>query len=271
MFERDIPYRDLANGWARTARESFAASAEYFRSLPGGAWTDPTGCAKWNEHELAGHIVGEVVWFPNLVRGVTEGEAPLPMSRYEELKQLPGDQIASITAEAARDLEASVAAATDENLQALVDLGFTKMPLWRACYVSALEGVLHNWDARARREDGATVPEDWALQVGNAASLARLAPLVAHRDAIAGAEGVYLLDIAEGVGLLTVIVTEGNVTVEQGGTRVPKVTLHLSADEALRLITGRLPLASHEGQWIHIDGDPVRASRLNLIFAGIAN
>jgi hypothetical protein len=271
MTTQQPPYRDLANGWARTAGEAFAASAEYFRALPANAWNDPTGCAKWNEHQLAGHIAGEVVWFPNLARGVTQGEAPLPMSRYEEINQLPGVQIAAVIAEAARELPPTIAAATDENLQADVDMGFTKMPLWQACYVSALEAVLHNWDARARREEGATIPQNWALSVGNAASLAQLASLVAHRDAVAGAEGVYLLDVAEGVGWLTITAHGGNLTVERGGTRPPKVTLHLTADEALRLISGRLSLDSHEGQWLQMDGDPERARGLNRIYSGIAN
>jgi hypothetical protein len=212
-----------------------------------------------------------VVWFPNLVRGETEGEAPLPGSRYEELKQLPGQEIAGIMAKAAEDLEAAVTAATDENLQSPVDLGFTKMPMWRACFISALEAVLHNWDARARREEGATIPLPWALQVGNLASLAQMAPMLAHRDGLAGADGTYLLDIAEGVGLLTVTVRDGNLTVERGGTQPPDVTLHLTADQALRLITGRLPLDSTEGESVHIDGDRDRARSLNRIFAGIGN
>jgi uncharacterized protein (TIGR03083 family) len=271
MTEKQLPYRDLANGWARTARDGFSASADYFRSLPDDAWNDPTGCEKWNEHMLAGHVVGEVVWFPNLVRGATEGEASLPMSRYDELKQLPGKEIAEIMARAAEDLEASVAAATDEHLQAPLDLGFATMPMWRACFISALEAVLHNWDARARREKGATIPMPWALQVGNLASLAQMAPRLAHRDAVSGADGTYLLDIAEGVGLLTIIARGGEISVERGGTQPPDVTLHLTADQALRLITGRLPLDSTEGENVHIDGDREQAGGLNRIFAGIGN
>jgi hypothetical protein len=193
------------------------------------------------------------------------------MSRYEELKQLPGAELADVIAAAARDLPPSVAAATDEDLQAPVDMGFAKMPLWRACYISALEAVLHDWDTRARREEGAAVPLDWALSVGNAASLAQLASRISHRDAVAGAEGVYLLDVAEGVGLLTITARGDNLTVERGGTQPPDVTLHLTVDQALRLITGRLPFDSQEGAALHIDGDRERARGLNRIFFGIAN
>ena len=58
---------DLARAFARTASAAFQDQAEFFRSLPDDAWSDPTGCAAWTMHDLAGHIVGEAIWFPRNV------------------------------------------------------------------------------------------------------------------------------------------------------------------------------------------------------------
>ena len=70
--------QELARSWGHAASDAFHASAAYFRTLPDDAWSGPTGCADWNERVLAGHIVGEAVWFPNMVKSATAGELSHP-------------------------------------------------------------------------------------------------------------------------------------------------------------------------------------------------
>ena len=57
---------NTARTYARTAGAAYGDAAGYLRTLPAAEWSGPTGCAAWDVRTLAGHIVGEAVWFPNL-------------------------------------------------------------------------------------------------------------------------------------------------------------------------------------------------------------
>jgi uncharacterized protein (TIGR03083 family) len=260
--------RDLALTWIRTAAAGFAHAGRYLRSIPESEWDGPSGASEWTIRDLAGHIVGEVVWFPNLVRGVTRNEEPYPMSLYEDLKALPPDEMADRIEAAAVEAVPAVEEATDEQLEKDVDLGFTKMPLWRATFVSAVEGVFHDWDTRARREPKPQVPDEWARVL--AGPLTEFAPFFAHRSQVPRFPGTYLLDVSGGVGPVTVIARDGDLSVEHGSVGTADVTLHLTPDQYVRLLVGRLDLRGRESD-IPVDGDRERLSGLASIFGGIAN
>jgi putative sterol carrier protein len=144
------------------------------------------------------------------------------------------------------------------------------MPLWQGVYVGMIEAVYHNWDGRARREPNATIPTPWAqalatLSIETAAWLAR-------QNEAQSAQGTYLLEVGDGVGPVTVSASEGTVRTGGGRQGTPDVTLHLTADQYVRLLAGRLPLrpAIESGE-VTVEGDRGRAEGLNRIFAGIAN
>jgi hypothetical protein len=101
--------------------------------------------------------------------------------------------------------------------------------------------------------------------------MVQTAPMIAHRKELAGRQGTYLLDVADGVGPVTVTIRDADLTVEQGTTGTPDVTLHLTADQYVRLIVGRFGLDSEQGRRIQIDGDREKARGLNRVFAGVAN
>src|SRR2546423_4409695 len=258
---------ELARSFARTASAAFQDQAESFRSLADDAWSGPTGCAAWTIHDLAGHIVGEAIWFPHLVRTVTEGAPPLPNELWEELKYLPGREIADRMSEAAQQLVPAVDGTTPEQLQQPVDLGFTA-PLWQALWICMFEAVLHNWDGRAGREPGATIPTAWAQRLAD--SSVEFAPAFARHEAARDAAGRYLLDVGDGVGPITVSALDGEVTVERARMGNADVTIHVTADQYVRLLAGRLPLraAMDKGE-VTIDGDRTRAENLNRLFAGV--
>lgn len=263
-------FEQRAHEFARIASEGFKASAGYFRDLPSDAWSDPTGCSEWDMRTLAGHIVGEAVWFPNLVRGVTRNEAPLPAHTYEDLKTLPPSELAATLADAATEVEVSVGEASLEQLQEAVDMGFTEMPIWMATYISMLEAVLHNWDARAGRDPNATVPTEWAVAL--AGMISQLASQIARQKAAGEAPGSYLLQVSDSVGPVTIVAGDGGVSVQPGSSGAADTTLYLDADQYVRLITGRFPLASAVGSGrVRLEGNRDRAAALNRIFAGIAN
>jgi uncharacterized protein (TIGR03083 family) len=258
---------DLARAFARTASAAFQDQAAYFRSLPDDAWHDPTGCAAWTMHDLAGHIVGEAIWFPHLVRTVTAGAPPLPNELWGEIKHLPGREMAGRMSVAAQELVPAVDGATPAQLQQPVDLGFT-VPLWQALWICMFEAVLHHWDGRAGREPGATIPTAWAQRL--AGSSVEFAPSFARREAARDAAGRYLLDVGDGVGPITVTAMDGAVTVERAQGGNADVTMHVTADQYMRLLAGRLPLRSalDKGE-VTVDGDRARAENLNRLFAGI--
>jgi hypothetical protein len=170
-------------------------------------------------------------------------------------------------AEAAQQLVPAVDGTTPEQLQQPVDLGFT-VPLWQALWICMFEAVLHNWDGRAGREPGATIPTTWAQRLAD--SSVEFAPALAHREAVRDAAGRYLLDVGDGVGPITVSALDGEVTVERARKGNADVTIHVTADQYMRLLAGRLPLraAIDKGE-VTIDGDRTRAENLNRLFAGV--
>lgn len=270
MTERGESTEERSHGFARTATEAFADTAGYLRTLPAAAWNGPTGCEKWDVRKLAGHIVGEAVWFVNVVRGVTHDEPPLPDAIYTALNSAPTEEIADRLQTAGDQISETIAEASPDDLQQAVDLGWTQMPLWRATFVSAMEAVLHNWDARVGRDVGATIPTPWALQI--ASLLPEAAPHLVNRAGAEEAVGRYLLQVGDGVGPITVQVADGAVTVERGAAGQPDVTINLSADQFDRLVAGRLDLGpAVEQGTVRAEGDRARAAGLNRVFHGIAN
>lgn len=268
MSDQPPPIDELARTYARTAGEGFKDAAQYLASLPEHEWNGPTACTRWTVHDLAGHIVGEAVWFPNLARGVTEGEPPLPNDLYEAMKTWPPDRLVDALTDAADQIWTTIDAATTDQLHQPVDLGFTKMPLWRATCVSAGEATLHNWDARAPRQPGATIPAEWAVPV--ALGWTEAARFLVNRKGSAEASGTYLLRVADGIGPVTVHIHDGNVDMQRGNVGTPTVMLHLTADQYLRLLWGRFDIARAVARGeLTVEGDPDRARGLNRVFQGV--
>jgi SCP-2 sterol transfer family len=91
-----------------------------------------------------------------------------------------------------------------------------------------------------------------------------------HRGKLAGADGVFLLQIEDGVGPVTVSIA-GQVTVERLEADHPDAVLRVTADQYVRLLAGRCPLSGSAGQSIVVQGDREKALALNRVFGGIAN
>src|SRR2546428_10067446 len=125
------PIEAVARAHAATAAEAYVDLARYLRALPAEAWGGRSGCSAWTIRDLAGHVVGEAVWFPTLVRGVTRGERPLPNAVYESLKTLPAAELADRMEQAAMDIPPAVAGATPAQVQQTGDVGLTTLPPWQ--------------------------------------------------------------------------------------------------------------------------------------------
>ena len=270
MAVQEPPVKNLASSFARTARDASIDEAKYFRSLPDSAWNGPTGCSEWTMHDLAGHIVGDAVWFPNLVRGITRGEPPLPPETWEELKRLPGPAIAGRLAEAAGQLVPAVEEATTDQLEQTVDFGSARLPLWQVLGVCLLEAVVHNWDARVGRDPETTIPTPWAREL--AGVLTPFVPMLARGGAESAVSGRYLLQVGDSVGPVTVTAGEDGVQAQPGRIGTSDVTIHLTADQFVRLLTGRLPLGpALDRREVRVEGVRTRAEDLNRVFAGVGH
>ena len=79
-----------------------------------------------------------------------------------------------------------------------------------------------------------------------------------------------MLDVGDGVGPITVTAMDGAVTVERAQGGNADVTMHVTADQYMRLLAGRLPLRSalDRGE-VTVNGDCARAENLNRLFAGV--
>ena len=254
--------------YAQIAHDAFRDIASFFRSLPDDAWDGPTGCELWTQHDLAGHIVGEAVYFARLTRGVTEDRPRYPDELWSQLKKLPGMVIADTIGGAGTDLLDAVRAARPQDLGESVDLGWIRWPLWRGLYVGMFEAVFHNWDAHVGRDPAAVIPSEWAVPL--AGGLLPMAQALA--DAVAAEEnaGVYVLHVGDGVGPVIVDARLDGVEIKEGNAGRAEVKLELTPDQYARLIAGRLPLAAaiDEGA-VKVEGDAQRAVALNAIFPGV--
>lgn len=268
MTEQDQARESTARTYAGIAHAAYADAADYLRTLPEAEWTGPTGCSEWDVRTLAGHIAGEAVWFPNLTRGLTRHEAPLPSAYYETLKTLPPGEMAETVQQVAADIMTAITEASPAQLGEEVDLGWITMPLERATYVAAVEAVYHDWDLHVGRDPAAVIPTAWAQTI--ATGTATFAPQVAHHDGIVAAPGRYLLQVGDGIGPVTITAEHGQLTVEHGANGTPDVTLHVTADQYVRLVAGRLPLErAFEQGTVTAEGDEQRALGLTRIFRGI--
>jgi uncharacterized protein (TIGR03083 family) len=263
--------KELAHDWGRTSGDAFKAAAQYLRSLPDDAWDDPTGAAEWNVRVVANHITGEGVWFPNVIRGALYGETPLPSEIYDEMRSWPVDRLASALEEAGNQLRSTAQDIDASAAELPVDLGWSKLPVWRALYIGMGEAVYHGWDARAGRESDATIPAPWAVQLVR--GIDWFGPQIARKKAAAQSPGTYLFWVADGIGPISVVARDGGVTFQLGRATSPAdVTLHLTADQYVRLIAGRLKLQDALDRGVvKMEGDRSRALALTRIFHGIAN
>jgi uncharacterized protein (TIGR03086 family) len=257
-----------ARTYAQIAGAAYGDASQSLRTIPEEAWTGPTGCALWDIRTLAGHIVGEAVWFSNLTRGVTRHEAPYPTDLYESLKTLPPAALADRLQDAAELIPKEIDVASLQQLQEAVDMGWTQMPLWQATYVALSEAVYHDWDLHVGRDPQATIPTSWAHTL--ATGTARFAPMIAQADGIAAAPGTYLLQVGDGVGPITITAENRRLAVEPGEHGTPDVTLSVTADQYVRLVAGRLPVTRALDQGtVTVTGDRSRLVGLNRIFRGI--
>ncbi len=265
------PADAIARANAQAAVAASEDVAQYFGSLSGDAWNSPTGCSDWNIRQLAIHIAAANQMFSTVVGSIVEGkEVPafgdVFSGAMQRLEPLEGGKIGEDIAEKAQQIQSHFARATESQLQQTVAFPFGDVPVWLISMLTLQEDVIHNWDSRIGRNPEATIQSDWATLLGRA--LVEGVP----RMAVGAAEapGTYLLQVGDGIGPVTVNAKEGQPTSENAAVGQPDVTVDLTADQFVRLLWGRLPLAEPiKAGKIAIVGEPGTAARLNTVFKGI--
>jgi uncharacterized protein (TIGR03083 family) len=238
---------------AEVACRGFVATAELWRDFAEQDWARPSGCAKWDQHALAGHIIGEALWFANLAGGVVKGDPPLSEGIYEDLKSLPHVQMADRTETAGREIEELFRAASTHQLNVSVDLGWEKQPLGQAVSTAALEASLHNWDCRVGFDSEAAIPSDVATLL--VPTLTRMVSMIAKPIG----SGRYDL-VVDRFGPVSIQIESGAVHATLDPRPDPDATV-LTTDQYVRLLSGRL--RGHEF--------PLSLKQLAEVFTGIAN
>jgi len=266
---------DIAGAMTRLHAQAAEDLAGYLRSLPTEAWEGPTACTEWTVRQLAVHVAGGNIRYAGIAHRALDrpsetrtnngraGAQPL------DLDSLPGDQLVDTLVANAHDFQKMVGRATSDQLQQMAQLPFGSFPLWSVAAIVAIENVIHNWDARVGSESQARIPVSWSVPVARA--MLGWAPTLASGDK-AGAEGTYLFEVGDGVGPVTLQVRSDGITITPGRTDDPDVVLHLTSDQYIRLLWGRLKVhqAVQAGD-LRTDGDPSQAAQLNKVFAGIGN
>ncbi|MBM4406241.1 MAG: maleylpyruvate isomerase family mycothiol-dependent enzyme [Chloroflexi bacterium] len=253
------------------------ANVRYLKSLKDKDWESPTGCEDWNIRRLAEHLAG--------------GSANYSAKIQEVINKRPsnvGDlKLATLDNKALVDLMESNCMAMDAALQkttptqatTTVQMSWGSVPLANVAGTWANESVLHGWDLQIGRNPNAAIPADWAKAMIPRAEAIIGGPL-ADPEAAMKSEGVYLLQVSDGVGPKTITVKDGKLSLTHGAAAKPDVTIALTADQYLRLLWGRMPLESEakkgllgvilrQGAKVKVTGKAKMAKNLNDIFQGI--
>jgi uncharacterized protein (TIGR03083 family) len=245
--------------------------AQYLGYLPRDAWNSPTGCSEWNIRQLAIHIAAANQMFSTVVGSIVEGNELPPFGEIfsgamQRLEPLEGGKIGEDIAEKAQQIQSHFAKATESQLQQTVTFPFGDVPVWLISMLTLQEDAVHNWDSKVGRDPEATIRAEWATLLGRA--LVEGVPRMA--GGAAEAPGTYLLQVGDGIGPVTVNAKEGQSTSENAAVGQPDVTVDLTADQFVRLLWGRLPLAEPiQAGKIAVVGEAGTAARLNTVFKGI--
>jgi uncharacterized protein (TIGR03086 family) len=132
-----------------TALDGFEA---VLRSVPAGAWNNPSPCEDWRTIDVAGHVIGGLGMVTHLV---TTGQMPPELLTTQEAV---GDDPMAAFAAARAALERSLAAPGAMNK--VVESPFGTMPVDPALGIFVLEVLTHTWDlARGAGVDVRLDPE----------------------------------------------------------------------------------------------------------------
>jgi uncharacterized protein (TIGR03086 family) len=123
----------------RRAVENWQARLE---AVTSGQWVGATPCAGWDVRALVNHVVGEELWTPPLVDGVTIEEVG---DRFD------GDVLGEDPVGAGRAAAEAAAAAVDQRLPGggTAHLSFGDVPLEEYVHQLLADHLVHGWDLAA--------------------------------------------------------------------------------------------------------------------------
>ncbi len=267
---RQAPHDAIARANVEVGLAATEDLAAWLLGLPDDGWTEPTGCSEWNVRQLANHVGIAGRMFSDVIAPILQGETAPPamdarQKAREEMEALPNRDLPRALQEPAIRTREVVLGSSNDQLQQMAQFPFGSMPLWAITGVAATEAVVHGWDARLGRDPGAVIPAPWAFQVAQV--IFNSLPILTGAGATE-CPGVYLLDVGDGVGPVTMKVNDGKVTAEWGARERSNVTVSLTADHYVRLLWGRLDISHAIETGAATADDPGEAAKLNRIFPG---
>jgi uncharacterized protein (TIGR03083 family) len=266
------PAADFAAVIAAIRRE-YEVLAHWLGALDRARWHGPTACTEWPLQKLVSHLgSGAEIHLLNILQYLEDGE---PATR--EVNQRIWDHFDSLAPEplyaAFRDRNERYVA-YGENLpadrhHARVKSFAGEVPVGTYAQFRLGELTLHSWDARVALDPTARLlPSTVRVHWPQARTTFTRRANAEARGALAGTTYHFLL-FGPVADEFTLSVGADALTLDADTAAAPTASLRLPAEAFLRLVTGRLPLATAEAEGeVLIEGDHAAAVRLNALFPG---
>ena len=256
------------------ARAEATAIADWARGLDAAGWEAPSWCEGWSARDVIAHLAeGHDRFGLQLRAGLAGGPVPAfseeeRTARREQLKeQTSTNELVAALEERTAQFFGDIAALADGDLtRPAMPLGNRQFSALRIAQLRLNELVLHRWDLMAPRQPDATAsPTGVALVLDYV--LGRLDPL-AQRDALTNMKAVYRCVLTDGDRrTVDLVCRDGTVRALMDGQEQVDVTLHLPAEALLRLVWGRLSLATAlDSGAVRPEGDREAVLALGRVF-----
>jgi uncharacterized protein (TIGR03083 family) len=270
MAETTSPRQTVA-ALGAAARQEAAALAGHTRGLDAAGWNAPTWCPGWSVREIVAHLAEGMDRFGQQVRGALAGQ-PVEFSMEErtarraQVKALPDDELlARLEGNTAAFFEHAQSLADADLTRAIVPMAAGLTPIVQVAHLRLYEPALHRWDVLQPTDPSATLDAHAATLLLDYALAT--APRQASRDVLGDARGVARCEVSGSAGgPVTLTWADGAVQAARGAPHRADVTLHLTEEALVRLLSGRLPLATLEQGTTRVEGDRAAAVLLARAF-----
>ena len=236
------------------------------------AWEAPTACAGWAARDVVAHVAQALAFFNAATHAALDGQPPPPSDPAQmqaaaaQLLAQPRESVLHALAERNEGYCEYLDSLDVAALPTPVDLSFMVLPVWQLALVRMNEVVLHRWDIRSVQQpdvpvDSEGVPLALEMSLGGAQIMAT------HGEKT---NGTWQLDVTgPGGGSVVVRVQGDQVSAQRGTAPEADVRLTLPAEALLRLLWGRLDLATAlDSGRARLDGDRGKALALQRLFPG---
>ena len=241
-------------------------------ALDAAGWGAPSWCDGWAVQDVAAHMAESNDRFFQIVSAALQnGPVPefTPASRAERqaaVKARGGKAIVTQLQERGYATFDLLEGASGEALGRTVTVPAGTLSLAQIAPQRLSECTLHSWDIRYGRDAAATL--DAAAVPLLLDGIIAAAPRLASKGAAMAQQAVYRIELTgSGAGDVTLAIGDGALKANRGAPAESVVTLRMPAEAFIRLVWGRLDLATAVGAGaVEVVGARERALELGRVF-----